>query len=316
MQAVDDDRRHVRVGRTEILAQLGHGPVRHVRIPGVEGDVEIVAVVKKADLGLFGRELTWIRRPLDEVGGRRRHLPRRLADRPVDRDVLFDADGSEHLGGADGVVVDRGGRRTRLREGRRAGDEAYCRNRAEVLHDAPMVTNGFAGTRRKRIALLPAVVVAAGLSASSLGAQPAINQLTIIAPAAPGGGWDQTRPRDAARAGGAAAGPRRPGRERSRCRRDDRPGAVHQRPARRRRGAARERPGDARRDSLERLAGVDRAGDTDRKADRRVQNRRGARRLAAPRHAGSRPRTARGTPRLCPMGRRLRRRRRITSWRD
>jgi putative tricarboxylic transport membrane protein len=60
-----------------------------------------------------------------------------------------------------------------------------------------MVTNRFAAAagndlkHLKIIALLAVLVVAAGLTPLSLGAQPAIDQLTIIAPAAPGGGWDQ-----------------------------------------------------------------------------------------------------------------------------
>jgi putative tricarboxylic transport membrane protein len=62
-----------------------------------------------------------------------------------------------------------------------------------------MVTNRFAAapgndvkrrTRLKGISL-PVVIVVAGLTSASLVAQPAIGQLTIIAPAAPGGGWDQ-----------------------------------------------------------------------------------------------------------------------------
>ena len=56
-----------------------------------------------------------------------------------------------------------------------------------------MVRNRFGATLKhwRRIAVLAAIVVVVALSSLSIGAQPAIDQLTIVAPAAPGGGWDQ-----------------------------------------------------------------------------------------------------------------------------
>ena len=120
------------------------------------------------------------------------------------------------------------------------------------------------------------------LAATPADAQPVYQYLRLIAPAAPGGGWDQTARAMQAGAAGSRHRPDLVGREHPGGGRDDRPGALHQRRARQRRRADGVGADHAGRGGHAPVAGDVARGDADRAVDRRVRSHRRARRIAAP----------------------------------
>ena len=140
-------------------------------------------------------------------------------------------------------------------------------------------------SHRRRFRRLAAILLLCGTVACGGAPGAAPDVLTILAPASPGGGWDQTGARHAGSAAGRWSGRQRARRERRRRGRHHRSGAVRQRRGGTGRRPARDRPHHGRRGAdqpLGRHAGADNA---DRPPDRRLRAAGGPRRLAA-RHVG------------------------------
>ena len=72
-----------------------------------EGDVQIVVVVEKADLGWLGRRLRRTGQALEEIGGRHGPLPYRLVQPAIEGDGLGDAKRREHARQMRGGVINR-----------------------------------------------------------------------------------------------------------------------------------------------------------------------------------------------------------------
>ena len=106
----------------------------------------------------------------------------------------------------------------------------------------------------------------------------------IMAPAAPGGGWDQTARAMQDRAAGRGHLGQRAGDQRSRRRRHDRPCPVRQPGQWRSLAADRRRLRHGRRDPDQRLAGHARPGHADRPPDRRIRGASSFRRHPTSRH--------------------------------
>ena len=138
------------------------------------------------------------------------------------------------------------------------------------------------------------MLAAATCAALAAAAQAEIDGVEIIAPAGPGGGYDQLARADQAMLEKPGARLGRAGDERPRCRRHHRPRPVRHRQVR---GspAARHRPRDGRRHQRQQVAGHARPGDAAGAADRRVPAAGGRAPTARSRRSTTSPRCSRPT---------------------
>ena len=91
VQSVQNHAHAVGVADTEIFPEFVDHTVRDFRVPADHTHVEIVVVVKKAGLGLFGGGFA-LALPLEEIRSGDSHIPDRFFEISIDRNLFRNAD--------------------------------------------------------------------------------------------------------------------------------------------------------------------------------------------------------------------------------